>query len=125
MSGDRTAIQYVIAPDRKFGEHTRNWCAQFEIAVPTSRPIPAVTAMAKAPQKRTRATGLRGRDPPAAAPTHPSRARNRSDATASPGTSRSCGSIAAASTGSRAPNVKVSAEVNAAVIGRAEVISVI
>ena len=52
-----------------------------QIAFPTRAPIPAVSAIANAPQKVTLIVGLRTSAPPALAPTIPSVARNASEPT--------------------------------------------
>ena len=78
-----------------------------QAAVPTIRPIPAVMAIASAPQNMTRATGRAGAAPPANAPSHPSAARNRSDPRASSATIRVVGAMAATRSGSETPAVKV------------------
>lgn len=89
------------------------------MTVPNSAPTAAVAAMAKAPQKVTRTAPLRRLAPPTWAPTAPSAARKTSDAPDTPQTSQSLGMNQATRRGSAAPTAKVSAEVNAAWIGRA------
>src|SRR3546814_10312955 len=69
----------------------RSWSPEFQIAAPTKCPIPAVAAIASAPQKVTRADARQTEAPPAIAPTAPSKARKRSDAPASIGTSSRIG----------------------------------
>jgi hypothetical protein len=51
-----------------------------QTALPTKLPMPAVTAMASAPQKVTRAVARTRGAPPAFAPSAPSTARNTSEA---------------------------------------------
>src|SRR3546814_3662565 len=55
----------------------RSWSPEFQIAAPTKCPIPAVAAIASAPQKVTRADARQTEAPPAIAPTAPSKARKR------------------------------------------------
>jgi len=52
-----------------------------QTALPTSAPIPAVSAIANAPQNVTRIVGLRISAPPALAPIIPSAARHPNDPT--------------------------------------------
>ena len=82
--------------------------------------MPAVIAIASAPQKATRRVALPIGAPPAFAPAAPKEARNKSDATdtlmiiVGPN-----GESHATINGSDAPAVKVAADVNAACTGRA------
>lgn len=84
-------------------------------AVPISLPIPAVTAIAAAPQNATRKVALNTGASPVRAPIAPSIARNSNDAV---DTLTIIGwpirDSQAAASGSDAPVVKVSAEVKAA-----------
>ena len=57
--------------------------------------MPAVSAMASAPQNVTRAVARRTFAPPARAPIAPSRARNSSDAAETMGTSKPLGALLA------------------------------
>lgn len=85
--------------------------------------MPAVNAMASAPQNVTRMAARHTIAPPAMAPIAPSSARNKSEAPASIGTSRAIGTRNTISKGNAAPQVNVAAYVRAAWIGRAVVIS--
>ena len=77
--------------------------------------MPAVIAIANAPQNATRKVALPTGAPPAFAPTAPRIAKNKSDATETPTIiGRPAGDNHAASKGIDAPVVKVAAEVIAA-----------
>jgi hypothetical protein len=93
------------------------------IAVPTRWPMPAVSAIASAPQNVTRCVGLKTPAPPALAPMAPSSARNASDAKETVVTSIDAGDTMTMGSGIAAPAAKVAADVKAAWIGRAVVIS--
>ena len=85
--------------------------------------MPAVIAMANAPQKATRNVALPTGAPPTLAPIAPSNARNNNEAIDTPKIiERVDGDNHAASSGNEAPAVKVAAEVIAACTGRAVVI---
>ena len=81
--------------------------------------MPAVSAMAKAPQKTTRAAARQTFAPPAWAPTAPSTASVTSEAVVTMGMIMPAGETTTASSGRAAPTEKVAAEVSAAWIGRA------
>ena len=85
--------------------------------------MPAVSAMASAPQKVTRTAALVTLAPPTFAPTPPKRARNTREAALTPALSSWAGIRRTISKGRAAPTANVAAEVNAAWIGRAVVIS--
>src|SRR6185503_15059381 len=91
--------------------------------VPTSLPIPAVRAIANAPQKVTRAVARRMCAPPAFAPIAPRRARKPKDAADTMGTSAPAGDTTTMSKGMAAPTENITADVSAACTGRAVVIS--
>src|SRR5271168_883418 len=94
------------------------------MALPTNAPIPAVTAIASAPQNVTRKVGLTIDDaPPAKAPIAPSAAKNINEAEGTTASSADSGANTAASVGAAAPIEKVMAEVRAATTGRASVVS--
>ena len=92
-------------------------------AAPTRAPMPAVNAIASAPQKVTRNVALRTYAPPARAPIAPSRPRNTSDAIDTTGTSIDVGETRTTDSGNTAPVAKVPADVRAAWTGRAVVTS--
>ena len=79
-----------------------------------SAPIPAVTAIAIAPQNVTRAVAVTMFAPPAFAPIAPSKARNASEAAETTGTSREGGEIRTITSGMAAPTENDAAEVRAA-----------
>jgi hypothetical protein len=79
--------------------------------------MPAVIAMASAPQNTTRSTGRSGAEPPVIAPAAPSAPRNTIEPSASPIATRCSGSSAASSKGRAAPAVNIAAEVSAATTG--------
>src|SRR3546814_14395930 len=70
------------------------------------------TTLFRSPQKVTRADARQTEAPPAIAPTAPSKARKRSDAPASIGTSSRIGATKTISNGKAAQQVNVAAEVN-------------
>ncbi len=76
--------------------------------------MPAVMAMAKAPQKVTRRAARHGSAPPALAPTMPRIAKNPKDAADTAKGKDGPGTSAAITSGIAAPAVKVAAEVKAA-----------
>src|SRR3546814_16627905 len=86
----------------------RSWSPEFQIAAPTKCPIPAVAAIASAPQKVTRADARQTEAPPAIAPTAPSKARKRRDAPASIGTSSRIGATKTISHGKEAQTGRAS-----------------
>ena len=85
--------------------------------------MPAVSAIAKAPQNVTRTVALSTLAPPIWAPIAPRNARKINEAAETAGISQAAGDRAAVDSGRAAPTAKVAAEVNAAWIGRAAVIS--
>lgn len=87
--------------------------------VPNTFPIPAVSAIAKAPQKVTRAAARRMFAPPAFAPMAPRKARKPRDADDTIGTSAPAGETTTMSKGIAAPTAKV-AEKRARIRPRAE-----
>src|SRR5665213_924389 len=93
------------------------------ITVPNNLPIPAVRAIARAPQNVTRAVARRMFAPPAFAPIAPRTARKPKDAANTIGTSAPGGDITTISKGIAAPTENDAAEVSAACTGRAVVIS--
>ena len=94
-----------------------------QTTVPTIAPIPAVIAIARAPQKVTRNIGFKISAPPVLAPRNPSKARNRSDPVETMGISRFDGESRTSARGAAAPTENVAADVSAAWIGLAVVIS--
>ncbi|MDT4858722.1 hypothetical protein FQZ97_932030 [compost metagenome] len=85
--------------------------------------MPAVRAMAKAPQKVTRTVAFTTFAPPALAPIAPSKERNSSDAAETSSTSCFAGASHTMASGIIAPTAKVRADVRAATIGLAVEIS--
>ena len=73
------------------------------MAVPNNAPIPAVIAIARAPQKVTRIVAASMFAPPVLAPTAPRNARNSKDAAATDSASALTGARITASSGSAAP----------------------
>ena len=73
-------------------------------------PTPAVTAIARAPQKVTRSTAGMTDEPPVRAPNAPSAARQISDTIPTVGASRCGAASGTTATGAAAPVVKASAE---------------
>ena len=82
--------------------------------MPISAPIPAVTAIASAPQNATRSVGLSGGAPPSQALSAPSAARKTSDAAGTAATVAASGARKATKVGSAAPTEKLTAEAKAA-----------
>jgi hypothetical protein len=76
--------------------------------------MPAVSAMAKAPQKTTRAAARQTFAPPAWAPTAPSTASVTSEAVVTMGMIMPAGEMMTASSGMAAPEANVAADVRAA-----------
>lgn len=72
-----------------------------QTAVPTSTPIPAVSAIAKAPQKVTRSVAIMTFAPPAFAPIAPRNARNSSEAADTTQTSEAAGATSTIAKASR------------------------
>ena len=93
-----------------------------QTTVPKSFPMPAVSAIAKAPQNVTRAVARNTFAPPVFAPIAPSRARKPRDAADTMGTSAPAGDTTTMSKGMAAPTENVTADVSAACTGRALVI---
>ena len=93
-----------------------------QTTVPKSLPMPAVRAIASAPQNVTRAVARRTFAPPALAPIAPRRARKPKDAADTMGTSAPAGDTTTMSKGMAAPTENVAADVSAACTGRAVVI---
>ena len=85
--------------------------------------MPAVMAMANAPQNVTRVVARMMFAPPAFAPTAPSRARKPRDAMDTTGPRIRGGDTTTMSNGMAAPMENVAADVRAACTGRAAVIS--
>jgi hypothetical protein len=85
-----------------------------QTTVPNTAPIPAVRAIANAPQNVTRAVARKTLAPPALAPIAPSRARKSKDAADTMGTSKLRGDNSTANKGIAAPAEKVAADVKAA-----------
>src|SRR5450759_1020085 len=110
---------------RQHDGHDQNDCggATLQITVPNNFPMPAVRAIAKAPQNVTRAVARRTLAPPTLAPIAPSKARKPKDAADTIGTSVPAGDTTTMSKGMAAPTENVAAEVSAACTGRAVVIS--
>src|ERR1022692_4116839 len=94
-----------------------------QITVPKTFPMPAVRAIAKAPQNVTRTVARRTLAPPARAPIAPRTARKPKDAADTSGTSALAGDTTTLSRGMAAPTENDAADVNAACTGRAVVIS--
>ncbi len=82
-----------------------------QTTVPNTRPMPAVSAMASAPQKVTRNRGAPDVAPPARAPIAPSSARKSSEATLTHAHQPAAGATTTMSRGKAAPSEKVAAEV--------------
>src|ERR1017187_106422 len=91
--------------------------------VPTNFPIPAVRAIANAPQNVTRTVARKILAPPAFAPIAPRSARNPNEAANTIGTRTLVGDTTTMSKGMAAPMANDAAEVSAACTGRAVVIS--
>ena len=94
-----------------------------QITVPKTFPMPAVRAIARAPQNVTRSVARRTLAPPARAPIAPRTARKAKDAADTMGTSALAGDTTTMSNGMTAPTENDAAEVSAAYTGRAVVIS--
>ena len=92
-----------------------------QTTAPTNFPIPAVRAMASAPQNVTRAVARTMFAPPALAPIAPRRARKPKDAPDTIGTSAPAGDTTTMSKGIAAPTENDAADVSAACTGRAAV----
>src|ERR1017187_1909514 len=90
--------------------------------VPTNFPIPAVRAIANAPQNVTRTVARKILAPPAFAPIAPRRARKAKDAANTIGTRTLVGDTKTMSKGMAAPMENDAAEVSAPCTGRAVVI---
>ena len=90
---------------------------------PNSVPIPAVMAIASAPQKATRIAALSNGAPPAFAPTAPKTARETRDTIPITGPTLPIGVRRAVKNGTAAPTAKDAADANAAWTGRAAVVS--
>src|SRR6188768_4054570 len=85
--------------------------ANLQTTVPKSLPIPAVSAIANAPQNVTRAVARRMFAPPAFAPIAPRRARKPKDAADTMGTRAFAGDTTTIAKGIAAPTENVAAEV--------------
>ena len=85
--------------------------------MPITARIPAVTAMAGAPQKPTLSAGLTIGAPPAQAPSAPSATRKTNAAAGTALTTAACGARNAVSVGNAAPAENATAEAKAAWIG--------
>ena len=79
--------------------------------MPTIAPMPAVTAMASAPQNVTRIIGVSTAAPPVLAPRKPRTARKISDPADTMGIRRLAGESTTSARGAAAPAEKVVAEV--------------
>lgn len=101
---------YFVANTR--ADHTH-------INAPNKAPTPAVSAMASAPRKVTRATDLPAGEPPARAARAPNNARNTSELHDTVQTSADNGTTKTSGNGNAAPTANVPAEANAACTGRA------
>jgi hypothetical protein len=88
--------------------------SQAQTTVPNNFPMPAVRAIASAPQNVTRAVARRIFAPPAFAPMAPRSARKPKDAADTIGTSALAGDTTTMSKGIAAPAEKVAADVSAA-----------
>ena len=86
--------------------------------VPNSRPIPAVGAIASAPQNVTRHAPATAGAPPVSAAAAPSTARNTNELAATPGISAPRGSASTTRSGSAAPTVKLAADASAVMHAR-------
>jgi hypothetical protein len=87
---------------------------RLQAATPKSAPTPAVSAIARAPQKVTRAAAEAADAPPARAESDPRSARKRSEPMNTAHTSAEDGKRSTITSGSNAPTAKVAAEANAA-----------
>src|SRR5580704_9859785 len=85
-----------------------------QTTVPKSLPMPAVRAIASAPQNVTRAVARRTFAPPVLAPIAPRRARKPNEAADSRGTSAPGGDTTTMSKGRAAPTENDAADVSAA-----------
>ncbi|TDP74703.1 Crp-like helix-turn-helix protein [Roseateles toxinivorans] len=85
-----------------------------QTTVPNNLPTPAVIAMARAPQKKTRHAPAKTLAPPALAATPPNKARNARDIPAVHGITCVAGAAAATAIGSSAPAAKLAHEAKAA-----------
>ena len=94
-----------------------------QTTVPNTFPMPAVKAIASAPQNVTRAVPRRMFAPPARAPIAPRKARKARDAADTMATSAPAGDTKTMSRGMAAPTENDAADVSAACTGRAVVIS--
>ena len=96
---------------------------QRQTTVPNNFPIPAVKAIASAPQDITRTVPHGTSAPPTFAPIAPRTARKPKDAADTMGTSAPAGDTTTMSKGMAAPKENDTADVSAACTGRAVVIS--
>jgi hypothetical protein len=94
-----------------------------QTCAPKIAPMPAVTAIASAPQNTTRRAAFAMRASPALAPTAPRTTRNARDATDTVAVSKPAGVTSAINRGGTAPAENAAADARAAWIGRAAVIS--
>src|SRR5512143_4030211 len=90
-----------------------------QATTPNNAPTPAVKAIAKAPQKVTRAAAVITEAPPARAAREPNSARNRSELPETAHMSADSGTNRTIKRGRTAPTEKVTADANAACTGRA------
>src|ERR1017187_7864635 len=104
------------------GEPKANAARNLQTTVPNNLPIPAVRAIANAPQNVTRTVARRIFAPPTFAPIAPRRARKPKDAVNTIGTSAPVGDTTTISKGIAAPTVNDAAEASAACTGRAVVV---
>ena len=86
----------------------------FYTVVPNKAPMPAVIAIARAPQNVTRTIPIRMGAPPVRAARAPSSARENKEAADTRSNRLVAGAITTMSKGSAAPTVNVAAEVSAA-----------
>jgi len=86
----------------------------FQAVTPNEAPIPAVKAIAKAPQKVTRTAATSTEAPPACAASDPDSARNKSEAHETVHMSADTGTKMTIKRGSKAPTVNDPADANAA-----------
>jgi hypothetical protein len=88
-------------------------CAGYT-ALPTIAPMPAVTAIARAPQNTTRTIGLKTSAPPVFAPIMPSKARKAKEPIETTGRSHVDGETIARTSGPAAPRENEAADASAA-----------
>src|SRR5262249_38178831 len=98
--------------------------ARVHMAGPNIAPIAVVIAMARAPQRTTRAAAVPARAPPTFAASHPRIASSASEEPATTGRSVVSGAMATVKSGAAEPTAKLAADASAAWGGRARSISV-